>query len=78
MSELFNVTVEDDDGAQILPREPYKHGNAFAVRFLPRKGDEVQVNDTRYTVIDVIHHFSPDSPATIAVRLKPISLDLED
>jgi hypothetical protein len=73
----FNVTLEDDDGKMILPPEPEKHGNAFLVHCLPRKGDEVQVNDVRYTVIAVIHRLDPDFPAaTISLRLKRIALDL--
>jgi hypothetical protein len=53
MSELFNVTVEDDDGKVIAPNDP-KHGNAFAIRHLPRKGDEVHIDDKHYVVLDVI------------------------
>jgi hypothetical protein len=78
MSDMINVTLEDDDGNVILPPEPQKQGNAFAIRHVPRKGDEVQVNDTRYTVIDVIHHFHHDTPATLSLRLRPRSLELDE
>jgi hypothetical protein len=74
MSEVFNVTLEDDDGRIIAPSNP-EHGNAFAVRFLPRKGDEVQINDKHYTVLDVIHLFDEIGVATVSLRLKLKSLD---
>jgi hypothetical protein len=58
MNDLFNVPLEDDDGRVITPRDVQKHGNAFAICHLPRKGDEVHVNDTCYVVLGVIHELS--------------------
>ena len=72
MNDPFNITLEDDDGNVVLPREPAKHGNAFPVRYLPRSGDEIQVYETRYRVIDVIHHLTHEHPALLSVRVQLI------
>jgi hypothetical protein len=78
MAELFNITLEDDDGNVILPQNPRENGNAFAVCHLPRKGDEVQVNDTSWTVIDVIHRLHETHPTDISLRLRAKSLELDE
>lgn len=62
MNDVFNVTLEDDDGKML---------GTFAVRHLPRRGDEIQLpNDSHYAVLDVIHEFNEKMPATISLRLK--------
>jgi hypothetical protein len=78
MGEPIQISLEDDDGNVILPPNPQENGNAFAVHYLPRKGDEVQVNDTCWTVIDVIHRLHHASPNTISLRLRAKSLELDE
>jgi hypothetical protein len=70
MNDVFNVSLEDDDGKVIVPKDPHKSGNSFAVQHLPRKGDEIQVNDMHYVVLDIIHEFHETTPAAISLRLK--------
>jgi hypothetical protein len=77
MNETFNIMLEDDDGKVILPADSQK-GNAFAVRFLPRKGDEIQVNDASYIVIGVIHELSPEFLPNISLRVRLKSLNPTD
>ena len=73
--DVFNVMLEDDDGKVIGP--PPQVGTAFAVRFLPQRGDEIQLNELCYTVIDVIHHLDDRMPAHISLRVRLKSLELD-
>ncbi|MDZ4404450.1 hypothetical protein [Prosthecobacter sp.] len=78
MNEPFSITLEDDDGNVVLPKNPGKEGNAFSIRHLPRKGDEIQIYETRYTVIDVIHRLTHEHPAFVSLRVALIDLDLNN
>ncbi|MDP1586144.1 MAG: hypothetical protein Q8M07_00245 [Prosthecobacter sp.] len=76
MNESINITLEDDDGNVVLPRDPAKNGNAFSVRVIPRQGDEIQVYETRYRVIDVIHQLTHEHTAFLSVRVKLIGTEM--
>ncbi len=78
MTELLNIALEDDDGNVILPPDPRKNGNCFAVRHLPARGDEVHVNDSYYVVVDIIHRLHHQAPNIITLRLRPKSLSLDE
>jgi hypothetical protein len=73
--DTFNVTLEDDDGRVIAP--PPNVGTAFAMRHVPQRGDEIQLEGTCYTVIDVVHHLDYHTPASISLRIRAKSLELD-